>query len=1563
MKRAVSTSEVGAAGRAEDILARTTAAALAVSTIDGPGLFQDLARRLAEILDVDATLIAVFKEGDRTRLTTLAAWLDGKPLRNFEYELEKTPCRVVVGRVSRFVGIGVRSEFPPESPFAAKGFDSYAAHSLMSSGGEQLGMVVALDRAAMTDQALTEALLQIFAARAAAEIERSRAEQSYREIFDAAEDAIFIHDWDTGAIVDVSAKAASLYGHSRETLRRLRVGDISADLPPYTESEAMAHIERAKQSDGLLRFDWRARLSDGTLRWHEVTLKRAQVGGHRRVLAFVRDVTERKAAADELLMREQQYRAIFDGSADAMVLWNDEIRFVDVNRAFVQMYGFSREEVVGTALDNRLPADEVALRTGKIRAALAGKEGVLETETLRKDGTSFFVELRYLPITHLGRPHALVIARDITERRAAEAALRASEAQYRAMFEAATDALQLLDANDRVVDVNPAYERMYGKRREEVVGKDLIELVPPQFQEERKRLVRRALDGHPVELQTIGFRADGTPFDLEVRVIPFRHRGQPHVLGIARDITDRKHAESALRASEEQYRAIFNASADALVLRDAEFRIVDVNATYERMSGWKREEVLGLDRVVANPPAAAALIRSRHEHVLAGEIISLEVPFVRRDGTPYEIELRGVPIQQRGQPHVLYIGRDVTERKRAERALRSSEEQYRAIFNASEDALVLWDSSLRRVDVNPAYERVFGWSPEEVIGRSFEATTTSSDYAEPRAEMVRRTLAGEACHAELVSHHKHRGPFHADIRTVPIRYRGEPHALVIVRDVTERKRTEVALRYSEEQHRTIFNASVDGMLVKDAGNVVVDVNDAYLRMHGFSRDELVGRCLLDFLPPELRSVCRELLPAVLAGTPCHFESRTWRRDRSILDVEIHGVPVVYGGESRALVIMRDITERKLAEARLRASEEQYRSIFNVSADAMMLWDSQLKRVDVNPAHEKMFGYTRDEVVGRGFENLDYPPELVQPRLERVRRALAGEASQAEVEAQRKGGERIVTELRTIPFVHRGEAHVLQVARDITEQKRAEDALRVSEARYRLLFDTESDALVLVDVETLRLVDVNQAATKLYARSRDELLTLTASDLSAEPEETRRSIQQGAGALDIPVRRHRDRNGRTFPVEIKANRLVLDGRMTVVAAIRDISERQRLEAQLRQAQKMEAIGQLTGGVAHDFNNILASVMGYVVLAEERSSDAGDAKTVDYLGQALASCRRARDLIQQMLTFSRGGRGEPRALSLRALVHDATPMLRSALPSTLAIEVSSDDTVPAVWIDEVQAHQVLLNLAINARDAMPGGGTLRIEVARSQVGGATCASCRHPIQGQFVELRVADSGRGIDAALMERIFDPFFTTKAPGKGSGMGLSMVHGIVHEHRGHILVDSEPGQGCVFRVLLPVHEASPVRVQVASAKRVDRVPLAGRVLLVDDEPSVLAVMRETLVSWGLDVEACASADAAERAFATDPARFDLLVTDYAMPLVTGVELAERLKARRPDLPWLLCTGYADLDTVTRTEMLGAAAVLRKPIEREDLRAAVKAAMTRGEATSTTPSAMGTPPSKPGGPI
>jgi nitrogen-specific signal transduction histidine kinase len=384
-------------------------------------------------------------------------------------------------------------------------------------------------------------------------------------------------------------------------------------------------------------------------------------------------------------------------------------------------------------------------------------------------------------------------------------------------------------------------------------------------------------------------------------------------------------------------------------------------------------------------------------------------------------------------------------------------------------------------------------------------------------------------------------------------------------------------------------------------------------------------------------------------------------------------------------------------------------------------------------------------------------------------------------------------------------------------------------------------------------------------------------------------------------------------------------------MRDISARVRLEAQLRQSQKMEAIGHLTGGVAHDFNNILTAVMGYVAMAQERVAGQGDEKLDKYLDRALRSGRQARDLIQQMLTFSRGQRGEPRALQLPPLVKESVKLMRSTLPSSIEFNIELDATLPAVLLDPVQLEQVLMNLCINARDAMQGAGTLHIALKQATYSNGVCTSCHQPLHGAYVELTVRDNGPGIAPKVVERMFEPFFSTKEVGKGSGMGLSTVHGIVHEHGGHIIVETRPGAGAAFRVLFqPMSQAeggSGVAAAEATGDSAEVRQLNGRVLVVDDESAVGEFMGELLESWGLDVTVKPNGAEAEALFAENPQRFDLVVTDQTMPKMTGTELTQRLLARRPGLPVILYTGYTERLTEEQTRRSGIRALVTKPVD------------------------------------
>jgi PAS domain S-box-containing protein len=634
-------------------------------------------------------------------------------------------------------------------------------------------------------------------------------------------------------------------------------------------------------------------------------------------------------------------------------------------------------------------------------------------------------------------------------------------------------------------------------------------------------------------------------------------------------------------------------------------------------------------------------------------------------------------------------------------------------------------------------------------------------------------------------------------------------------------------------------------------------------------------------------------------------------------------------------------ERRRADDALRLAEASYRAIFESAEDPIFVhdWDTGAI-VDVNPKACAVYDYTHDELCRMSLDAIGAgdAPYTAADAARWIEKAKREGAAEFEWHRRNRDGSLHWDEVRLKTAVINGRPHVLAFTREMTARKRAEAELRASEARYRLLFEMESDAILLVDVETLRIVDANRAAVAMYGHTREELLALTAADLSMQPDKTADTIRSPGAAGRVPLRYHRRKDGAVFPVEIANNTLELAGRPTILAAIRDVTERQRaeaarsaLEAQLRQAQKMEAIGHLSGGIAHDFNNILTSVMGYVALAAERPAVQGDTKLEHYLDQAQSAVQRARDLIRQMLTFSRGQRGEPRPVALAERVAESSKLLRSTLPSSIELSTQLGQALPRTMIDPVHLEQVLLNLCINARDAMDGVGTIRVTLDWHDALDDVCASCRQRIDGTYLALAVADSGPGIAPDIIDRMFEPFFSTKEVGKGSGMGLATVHGIVHEYGGHVCVQTRPGAGAAFRVLLqPLGESVPGAAGAGEGpSEADGTPgrLQGRVLVVDDDDMVASLLEEMLAGWGLETAVIRNPLEAYDWFMRDPSRVDLVLTDYTMPRMTGIDLAQRLTLARPDLPVLLYSGYGtDIDP-EHASRAGVCAVIAKPVE------------------------------------
>jgi len=503
----------------------------------------------------------------------------------------------------------------------------------------------------------------------------------------------------------------------------------------------------------------------------------------------------------------------------------------------------------------------------------------------------------------------------------------------------------------------------------------------------------------------------------------------------------------------------------------------------------------------------------------------------------------------------------------------------------------------------------------------------------------------------------------------------------------------------------------------------------------------------------------------------------------------------------------------------------------------------------------------------------------------------------------------------------------------------------SEEQYRAIFNVSVDAITLWGPD-LRMIDANPAYFAMYGYSREEALggSLPGDVPPDEADALHALIQRTLSGESCQIETTAMRkDGKRLSIEVRTIPVRYRGATHAITVTRDISERKaaeteraRLEEQLRQAQKMEAIGHLAGGIAHDFNNILTTVVGYVQMAAEHREAAGRPTIKRYLEQARASVRRGQDLIQQLLIFARGRRGERTAVSVAELVAESYEFLRSTIPSTVELRTTVND-VPNLLADSVQVEQVLLNLCINARDALNGVGTIDVCVQRAFPHDVVCTSCRKPLGGDFIELAVADNGPGIRRDILERIFEPFYSTKATGKGSGMGLAVVHGIVHEHGGHILVDTVEGRGTTFRILLPPAPAGMVatprrgvRSEPSSASK-----LRGHVLIVDDEPAVLDFMRELLESWGLEASMAGEPEAALKMVKTHAGRYDIVITDQMMPRMSGIQLAEEIRRTHGSPPVVLYTGYEDAVDPARLSAAGVKDLVRKPFEPSELRTVI----------------------------
>jgi two-component system cell cycle sensor histidine kinase/response regulator CckA len=581
----------------------------------------------------------------------------------------------------------------------------------------------------------------------------------------------------------------------------------------------------------------------------------------------------------------------------------------------------------------------------------------------------------------------------------------------------------------------------------------------------------------------------------------------------------------------------------------------------------------------------------------------------------------------------------------------------------------------------------------------------------------------------------------------------------------------------------------------------------------------------------------------------------------------------------------------------------------------------------NAGAERMYGYTADEIIG-------LPVSILMPArrhnelpeyLDRLRRGGRGE--QFDTTRLHRDGHEVEVAITVAPIKDATGAiiGVAAVARDITEQNRAATALRRSEENYRMLFERHPSPLFVSDPETQAILAVNEMAIATYGYSREEFLTMTVDDLRL-PEDgqaLKRMIADSTSQrIDAGVWRNRKKDGAVIDVAVVVSPIEFQGRPALVALAQDVSKQRRLEEQLRQVQKMEAIGSLAGGIAHDFNNILMVIRGYSSILLKNLTDEKQEHQVLQIDQA---AERAAELTHQMLAFSRQQVLKPEVTDVNAVVVDALVLLERVLGEDITLECELDPGLGSVLVDRGQLSQVILNLAGNARDAMHDGGMLNIRTSNVELTEDAIPGDVAP--GKYILLRVADSGAGMDADTQARVFDPFFTTKA--QGTGLGLATVYGIVKQSGGHVSISSEPGRGTTLEVYFPRVDA---RVAASGAPDAPGM-LDGNetILVVEDTDTVRALVAETIESYGYTVlQASRGAEAIEIA-AEHAGAIDLLLTDVVMPEMNGRELAELLVAEYPDLRVLFTSGYPADAVLRRGIAMAEAAFIEKPYPMEAL--------------------------------
>jgi PAS domain S-box-containing protein len=1101
---------------------------------------------------------------------------------------------------------------------------------------------------------------------------------------------------------------------------------------------------------------------------------------------------------------------------------------------------------------------------------------------------------------------------------------------FKAVVDASNEAIAVADPGGNLLYVNQAHERLFGKTLEEARHLNYRDYYPPESVRILNDEVAPALErGESWEGELDVYGAGGRLIRLWERADTVRDENgrMRFAFGLMHDVTDRLRAKEALEESEQRYRALFHEAINPILVVNDEGRYLYANKAALDFLECSLSELRSKCVWDWNPPGTDdEVIRQKHSPFTERRTLETEY-FV--NGQVKTLLLNVFPLKTR-EGTVLYgIGQNITERKQAEKELKASEEKYRALFDGASDAIFVQDLQGRFIDINRVTCDRLGYTKEELLGKTPAYLDTPDQHAKiaERMETVTKkgSLVFESCHLT-----KDGTGIPVDVRLQYITYNGRPAIMSMARDISDRKQAEEYLRQGKEKLEALLNATTDVALLLDLEGTILAANQPAGKILGKHQNEIEGLSVYDLLPDELgRSRGAEYRKSILSGKPVRWLDT---QGDIIFDNNLFPIFDAEGNVEGAAVFARDVTQAKLSEQALFESEQKYRSLYSAMAEGValhrLIYDdegqpSDYMIIDVNPAYEKITGISRAQAAGSLASDLYNTNQA--PFLDTyVKVVTTGSPTTFDVYWPPR--ER---HFEICAFSY-GQDKFATAFSDITERKRAEDALRRSEERYRGLFEQSTEAILVVRPEGT-IIDANPSCVTLFGASYKEVVGSNILDFYADPaarKDIRERLEQ-SGTL-------REHSWTVLRKDGTRRQCILNSSVwrnhkgTIVGYIstaRDVTEEKELEEQLFRAQKMEAVGTLAGGIAHDFNNLLHVILGYADLAL-LDVEKGE-KAHPELTEIKQAATRASELTQGLLTFSRRVESSLRPVDLNQELKQVERMLRRTIPKMVEIELRLTEPLYTIRADPAQLQQVLVNLAVNARDAMPKGGNLTIETRNVVLDEEYCRTHLKAEPGKYVMVVVTDTGSGIPKDQMNRIFEPFYTTKGVGRGTGLGLAIVYGIVKNHGGNILCYSETGHGTTFKIYLPsvrdTNDADDTHVLPEFKRGTETI------LLVDDESAVRKLGSSILTRFGYDVLTARSGEEALDVYKQATERIALVILDLIMPGMGGKECLKQLKSKDPDVKVLIASGYAANGYIAEAVREGAAGSIGKPFETRQL--------------------------------